>query len=432
LTVRPTSAVRRYLNEDTDALTAAQQLAADAVLEGSVQRAGDRLRVSVNLLRTGDGVSLWTESFDMRMTDIFVIQDTVSQQVATRLRLQLDPEQKARLAKRTTSNPIAYEFYVKGVYSFDQRGFGAAAKRQIDATIDLFKKAIEAEPKYALAHARLAHVYVWKALFIVPDEQAVWAELGKEEIKRAETLDLQLAETHVARSWLLFSGYEGYQTEAAARELLSAQQLDPNVGHGDLAGSYYHLGLEDLAEREYQRALEIDPTSEFVKNQFAIFYMLVNRWDEYLTVSQKYFSDQPVYPFYFIVKGRLDEAQRSIDDLAAKQPDSPDLPDLKAMLFAVKGEHRAAEALIPEILKNTNRQRPDYHHSTYNIACIYALAGKSDEAVKWLRETVATGFSDYPLFERDPFLDRIRQSPKFIQFMAEMKEQNERYKREFA
>ena len=95
LIVRPTSAVRRYLNEETDALTAARQLNADAVLEGSVQRADDRLRVSVNLLRTSDGASLWADSFDMRMADIFTIQDTVAQQVTSRLHLQLDPSQQS-------------------------------------------------------------------------------------------------------------------------------------------------------------------------------------------------------------------------------------------------------------------------------------------------------------------------------------------------
>jgi hypothetical protein len=110
--------VRRYLSEDTDALTAARQLNADAVLEGNVQRADDRLRVSVNLLRAGDGASLWTDNFDMRMTDIFTIQDTVAQQVASRLRFQLDSPQHAQL---TTSNPVAYEFYLKGIYNLDQR-----------------------------------------------------------------------------------------------------------------------------------------------------------------------------------------------------------------------------------------------------------------------------------------------------------------------
>jgi serine/threonine protein kinase len=101
LIVRPTSAVRRYLNEDTDALAAARQLNADAVLEGSVQRAEDRLRVSVNLLRTSDGVSLWADNFDMRVADIFTIQDTISQQVASRLQLKLNPAQQAHWASAT-------------------------------------------------------------------------------------------------------------------------------------------------------------------------------------------------------------------------------------------------------------------------------------------------------------------------------------------
>jgi TolB-like protein len=110
LIVRPTSAVRRYLKEDTDALIAAKQLGVDSVLEGSFQRSDDRLRVSVNLLRSGDGASLWADSFDLRVSDIFTIQDTVAQQVASRLRLQLDASQQAQLTKRYTSNPIAYEF----------------------------------------------------------------------------------------------------------------------------------------------------------------------------------------------------------------------------------------------------------------------------------------------------------------------------------
>ena len=105
LIVRPTSAVRRYLNEDTDALTAAKQLGVDSVLEGSLQRAGDRLRVSVNLLRCVDGKSLWTDSFDVVMADIFTVQDTVAQQVASRLRLQMDASQQAQLTKHTRQIP---------------------------------------------------------------------------------------------------------------------------------------------------------------------------------------------------------------------------------------------------------------------------------------------------------------------------------------
>src|SRR5262249_45098281 len=121
LIVRPTSAVRRYLNDDADALAAAKQLGVDSVLEGSFQRADDRLRVRVNLLRSRDGVSLGADIFDLRMPDIFTIQDTVAQKVPSRLRLQLDSPQQAQLTKRYTSNPIAYEFYLKGAFNLDQK-----------------------------------------------------------------------------------------------------------------------------------------------------------------------------------------------------------------------------------------------------------------------------------------------------------------------
>jgi eukaryotic-like serine/threonine-protein kinase len=430
LIVRPTSAVRRYLDEDTDAITAARQLNADAVLEGSVQRADEHLRVSVSLLRTSDGVSLWAESFDMRTADIFTIQDTVAQQVAARLRLRLDPAQQARLGKRSTSNPIAYEFYVKGVYSSDQRGFGPDAKPQMEATIALFKKAIEADPDYALAHAQLANAYIWTALFI--EEQAVWAERAKEEMNRADALDPHLAETHVARHWLLGSAYEGWQSEAAVRELLLAQQLNPNVGHVELGSIYYHLGLEDLGDRAYQRALDIDPTSEYVKYMTYAHYSLVRKHDEAFATYQKFNPNDTTTPLaYLMGKGHLDEAQKRLDELSVKHPDNPGLALPKALLSALKGDFRTAEALVPAILSISNPQNFAYHHITYDVACIYALTGKSDEAVKWLRKTAAEGFPSYPLLERDHFLNRIRQEPEFIKFMTEMKEQHERYRSEF-
>jgi eukaryotic-like serine/threonine-protein kinase len=430
LTVRPTSAVRRYMTEDTDALAAAKQLTADAVLEGTMQRSGDRLRVSVNLLRTNDGVSLWTDSFDTQLSDVFAIQDTVSQQVASRLKLQLNSAQKAKLAKRTTSNPLAYEFYIKGVYSYDQRGFGHAAKAQHDGTIDYFKRATEIEPNYALAHAKLAQAYTWKGLFIMPEEQETWCKFAKHEIAKADALDAQLAETHIARGWLLFSGYSGYQLSAAAHESLKAQQIDPSIGHGELANFLYHVGLEDLTEREYQRLMEIDPTSEFWRRQIVIFYILVNRWDDYLAAKQKYFPNEPLDPGYYLAKGDLVTARKLIDEQSKTESEGAD-PTLRSMLLALEGNKRASEELVPKIIAGKDRRRPDYHHTTYGVACIYAVNGNVAEAMKWLRETAATGNPSYTLFARDAFLNRIRKSQEFIEFMAELKPQYEKYRSEF-
>jgi TolB-like protein/predicted Ser/Thr protein kinase len=429
LVVRPMSAVRRYLNEETDSLAAARQLGVDSVLEGSFQRADDRLRVRVNLLRSRDGASLWTDTFDLRMSDIFTIQDTVAQQVASRLRLQLDASQQAKLTKRYTSNPIAYEFYLKGVYTYDQR-IGDQAAQALKRAIELFKSAIDADPNFALAHARLAYCYARLAVFQEP-QQPAWVERAKEEINRAQELDPDLAETHLVRYQLLYSEFEDYQPEAAVREAQLANRLDPSVGHVELTYLYQHLGLEDLAVRELARAYEIDPTSESLKSSTRTLYEVQSKYDEY-SANQSVRQVGRSEVWYFMGKGQLEEAQKAIDQWSAKNPKHVELPPMKALLLARKGDFRAAEAEIPIILKKHPAKDPLYHHAAYDIACIYALEGKSAEAVKWLREAAVTGFHLYPRYVRDEYLNRIRQAPEFIQFLAEMKAENERYRHEFS
>jgi eukaryotic-like serine/threonine-protein kinase len=426
--VRPTSAVRRYATEDTDALTAAKQLGVDSVLEGSLQRANDRLRVSVNLLRCKDGASLWSDSFDMRMADIFTVQDTVAQQVASRLRLQMDASQQAQLTKRYTSNPVAYEFYLKGTYNYSQRVRNSP--QILPIAIDFYKKAIEADPNFALAHATLAQAYASLAVFVEPG-QPVWVERAKEEIDRAQQLDPQLAETHLARSQLLYSEFEGYQAEAAAREALVANQLNPNVAHEQLAYMYTHLGLEDLARRELDRAFEVDPTNDSLNDSKLLLYEVQSRPDDY-AADQSVRRHERTEAWYFIEKGRFDAAQEAIDRLSAKQPQSPELRPTRALLLAAKGDFHAAEAEVPRILKEHPFKDPFYHHATYDLACVYAMEGKGSEAVKWLRESAATGYHLYPRYTRDPLLNRIRQSPDFIRFLADMKAENDRYRHEFS
>ncbi len=430
MTVRPASSVRRYLTEDIDAITAAKQLTVDAVLEGSVQRVGNRLRIGVNLLKA-DGTSLWTDSFDIQMTDVFTVQDTISQQVVSRLKVQLTAAKQARLSKRTTSNPVAYEYYTKGIYSYDQRGFGKEAKSQNDATIGLFKKAVEIEPQYALARAKLGEAYTWQCVFIDTDEQEKWCELAEEEIRQAGLLDSQLAETHLAAVWLLFSGYGGYQIEAAAKEVLEAQEIDPSIGHGELADIYIHLGLEDLFQREFERSLEFDPTSEYTKREYMISYVLLNRWDDYLKIKQKYFPNEPILPEYYLAKGDIATAAPLIEKRSDRLLYDLYKTDGKALLLALQGNKKASEDLIPVLLSQIDRRRPDYHHITYEFAQICAINGNVPEAVKWLRETAETGNPSYEMFARDPFLEPIRRSSEFAQLMADLKPQYERYRNEF-
>ena len=427
ISVRPTSAVLKYAKGDFDSLSAGRELSADAILEGTVQHAGGRLRVTVNLLRTRDGISIYSDSFDMIAADVFAIQDKVAQQVSSRLQVSLDTVRPARYP----TDARAYEAYIRGLTSLDERGYEKDAIPQMTDTINFFKKAIEIDPKYALAHAKLAFAYAWTGVAIEPGNSK-WAELAREEIKEAQALDPNLAETHVAHAYMLWTAYEGYQSEAAIQELLLAKQLDPNISTPDLPAILGHIGLDDLASRELQRAQEIDPTSQSLKDLKMILLYIRADADGWFAERQKYPSGfTHVDPWYYVRKGLLADGEKAIDERLAKMPNRPELLMQQALLFALKGEIDRAKSMVPQMLPKIERNDQSRHHWTYYAACVYALAAETSEAVKWLKETAATGFPNYPLFARDPFLDRIRKSPEFMQFMAEQKAQWDKYRQEF-
>ena len=135
--------------------------------------------------------------------------------------------------------------------------------------------------------------------------------------------------------------------------------------------------------------------------------------------------------WYFLRKGNLEEAQKAVDERLPRAPDDHGLLMQQALLLALKGDIRAAQDRVPGILAKIQLNDQSRHHSTYHAACVYALAGNTSEAVKWLKETAATGFPNYPLFAGDPYLDRIRTAPDFIHFMEDQKAQWEKYRQEF-
>ena len=427
--VRPTSAVQRYMTDDRDALSVARELSTDVVLEGSVQRAGDRLRVSVNLLRVRDGASLWADNFDLRTTDIFEIQDRVAREVALHLQLRIDPARQARLGRRPTTNTQAYEYYLRGLHRLDQRmSFSVAEKA---GAIDFFNRAIEADPDFALAHAQLALAYAVGAVFRqagAPETD----ERARAEIARAQALDPDLPEIALARAMLLKSRFGGFRADEAVRVLRAAQRIDANVGHADLTYNYTHLGLPELAERAAERALEIDPTSDYAKRQLIASYEMSAQWDRRRAAQQRFFPGEPMDAWSLLTVGRLDEARRAVDlGLASGDFGRSTLSKVKALLDALQGDLGSAKAAIPSLLSGHPVKDPYYHHTAYFVACIYAAEANSAEAVKWLREAAATGFLVYPLFERDALLDKIRKAPEFVQFMTELKSTVDGYRREF-
>ncbi|HXG68785.1 MAG TPA: hypothetical protein VNO70_27050, partial [Blastocatellia bacterium] len=363
-------------------------------------------------------------------TDIFAIQDEVAKEVAARLRLRLSPAEQARLAKRHTANPAAYNYYTKAVYHFSNRDWVEEAREESNQVIELFKKAIELDPSYALAHAQLGYAYAYTTIVFEEDNPAL-IEQAKQEIDIAERLDPQLAEVHVARAFIFWSQYEGWQVEAAIRELRLAQQFDSHVGHFELADIYAHIGLDEQYEKEIELAMEIDPTSSILQRTRVFNYYMRAMPDDGLAAEQRYFNSGPG-AWYYLEKRMLREAESLVAREYQQEPGDVYARKNRALLLALQGKHREAEAAVPAILEQALKVQPrGYHHFTYDAARIYALAGRRAEAIKWLKETAREGLPNYPLFRRDSFLERIRQDPAFINFMSEMKARWEGYRRAF-
>jgi DNA-binding winged helix-turn-helix (wHTH) protein/TolB-like protein/tetratricopeptide (TPR) repeat protein len=431
VTVRPTTAVLHYLNQEPDTLAAARELNTDAVLEGNVQRSGDRLRVSVNLLRTADGTSLWNESFEMKGDDIFRVQDEVAVRVADKLKIRLGSNILASSNDKYPVDQRAYEFYLKGMFGLDARGFDQGSQQHMLNTIDLFQQAIVIDPNYAMAHGQLAFSYAWMAVFVQPEEPK-WVDLAHQEIATAEKLDPNVAEAHVASGLLYWSAYGGYKPEEALKEFRLAKQLNPGWNGADMIAVYGHVGLDEQATKELNRNLISDPTSQALNTLVSILTYLRGDADAWYALNPKgNVADRNLAPWYFMRKGNLDQAQKVLDKELANDPEYTPFLLQRSLLIALKGDTAQAEAQIPAAIAKISRNREYYHHQTYFAACIEAVAGNSAEAVKWLRETANSGFPDYPLFAKDPFLDKIRQSPEFIQFMVEQKAQWEHFEQEF-
>jgi TolB-like protein/tetratricopeptide (TPR) repeat protein len=429
ISVRPLSAVRRFAKSDEDALAAARKLETDAVLEGSVQRSGDKLRVSVNLLSVADGRSIWADSFDVPSSEVFAVQDQVSDAVVQGLRIHLDAGQRDRMKKRFTDNPEAYQEFAIGRSAEGRAGPGWGGEH-LEEAIRRYEKAAALDPQYALARARLAGAYLWRDLFFEPG--AGYLEKGKAALEEAERLDPQLPETHMFRFQLAWSHYQNFDIPRAIREILALQALDPLAGHDQLAILYAHLGLEEPFRRSSARAMEIDPTSESARRWSVEGLVLLGLADEAIARADKLGTprSESRLPMSLLAKGRYDEARAATEDLLKEASDHHTAVAIRELVALLSTERRVDEAALARSLESGQRKR-DYHHTTYAIACIRAAQGDAKGAVDMLRRTVEMGMPDRTLFLTDPLLAPIRSTPEFAAFDAEFEPVWRKYEREY-
>jgi serine/threonine-protein kinase len=418
VTVRPLSAVRQYRGLDQDAVAAGREQKVEAVLDGNIQKAGDKIRLSVRLVRVEDGREIWTEVFDEKLTDIFSLQDSVSDKVSAVLAVALTGEERNLLAKRETSNIEAYNLYLLGRYHLNRLTDDGFRKGR-----DYFQQAIDKDPKYALAHVGLADAYNrlsgWNV--ISPTE-------GFPNAKRAAmtalTIDESLAEAHTMLGVVLML-YD-WDWRSAEKELRRAIEINPNSADGHQMYSYYLSQTQrrfDEALAEMKRAEELDPLSIEKKVGIGdIFYyqrkydLAIQQYQRVLAMDQNSGYTHWAIGNVYIQTRKFPEAIAALKTSISLSGDSPDEPASLACAYALSGKKSEARSILNE-LKERSKER---YISPAVIAFIYGTLGEKDEAFRWLEKAYEGRDLLLVLSNTEPLFDSLRSDPRFADLVRKL------------
>jgi DNA-binding winged helix-turn-helix (wHTH) protein/TolB-like protein/Flp pilus assembly protein TadD len=408
LPVRPTDVVIRYNNPQVDPIAAAREMGVDSVLSGKIQKSGDRMRVTVQLVQVSDGRSLWAQTFDENYTSIFAVEDSISEKVVQALAVNLAASEELQLKRHYTDNIDAYQNYLEGRYAeftFTREGMNKA--------IAYFNHAIADDPSYALAYAGLADAYTTESDWLLAPKEAL--PKAEAAARKALAFDDNLAEAHGALAHALLHEWRLPESE---REFHSALALNPGNVSTYFAYSEYlaSTGKPDQAIAVGQQALAIDPLSPEINSFLAWDYYLKRDYDACLATSHKAMQ---MFPDFWIphmtagmCHGIRSENPQAIDEYKKALAGNPDSSFSQAglgMSYAKSGktgEAREALEKLKELSKST-------YVSPTSIALIYLALGEKDEEFAWLNR----GFEDQAEFMLwlpvDPIFDGERKDPRF-------------------
>ena len=414
INVRPISAVRKYVGLEQDAVAAGREQKVDAVLDGNIQKSGDRVRVTVRLLSVADGRQLWVEQFDEKFTDIFSVQDSVSRKVSGALALTLTGEEKELLTKRHTNDIEAYQLFLLGRYHLNRltdEGFWKG--------LDYFQRAIKKDPNYAPAYAGMADAYISLSGFnVLPAKEGFpKAQQAAEEALR---LDERLAEAHIALANVKF--FHDWNWAEADGEFKRALQLNPGYSDAHQMYGYYLAGMGrfDEAVSEMERAHELDPLSPVKIIGIGEVLHLARRFDEAAAEYRKALEMDPNFGFAhwalgraLTEKGMYDEAIVAFQKAIPLSGDSPDEPAQLARAYALAGKRREALKIIDELKQLSGHK----YVSPVVMASIYAALSDKDQAFVWLDRARGEHDSLLVLLKVEPMFDSLRPDPRFISLL---------------
>jgi len=405
----------RFRGNDLDMREIGRQLNVSNVLEGSVRRAGNRLRITAQLINVADGYHLWSERYDRELRDVFAIQDEISLAIVDKLKVRLLGEDKARLAKRYTENFEVYDLYLKGRYELS-----TLTKKGIERSLEYFQQAIQKDPNYALAYVGVASVY--NALAITGQFSSnETMPKAKTELLKALKLDDSLAEAH---AWLgeLYLQYE-WDWSSAEREFKLAIELKPNSpeAHQFYADYLIVTGSMEQASIEIERARDLDPLSTIPNTILAYRLFVLRQFDQVIEHCRKMLKTEPSFLLQVHLWRSLRQQNRHSEALveckklftlfiSREVAEAMERPDAES---GYKSAMRAAAKKLVEL--STQR-----YISPYLIATLFAHAEDDNETLQWFEKAHEERDQIFYSIGVDPDWDRVRSHPRFTTLLTKV------------
>jgi serine/threonine protein kinase/Tfp pilus assembly protein PilF len=386
-----------------------EKLNVESVLTGSLRKSENRLRITIELVKVSDGYPIWSEKYERNMEDIFALQDEISLSVVDNLRIQLLGDEKAELRMRQTQNPEAYNLFLKGLYFWNKR-----TEDNIRKAIDCFEQAIQLDPNYALAYARLADSYGLLPFYtsVLPKEAF---EKARSAAEKALNIDGTLAEAHSALGFIKM--YYDWDWEAAETELKRAVQSKPSyvTAHHWYAEYLSWMGRHEEAIAEISRAQKIDPLSLLINYMKAYVFFYAHQYESSIEQCRKTLELDPNFRMPYVGLGRAYLAKGMYEEAIVAFQKEGDR-DYLGFAYALADKKEKALAILEEMKERW--KRGDIH--ALPIAKVYVALGEEKLALDWLEKSLERREPRMVMLKVDPRFDPLRSDPRFKALLKKM------------
>src|SRR5277367_1744466 len=393
----------------------ARELNVDAVVEGTVLRSGNQVRITAQLIQASDDKHLWAQSYEGDLRDTLALQNQVARAIAEQIRVSLNPQEQAALKNVKVVNPRAYESFLKGRYFWNKRTADG-----LKVAVAYFNQAIEEDPGYAQAYSGLADTYAllgdWQYAVMTPKEGLPKAKAAG--IKALE-LDNTLGEAHNSLAFCL-DGFD-WDFELAGKELRRADELSPGyaTAHHWYAWHLSLVGHNDEAIAETKKAQSLDPLSLIINADLAELFLISRSYDESIEQSRKTIQMDSNFGLAhnqlaqaYLQKRMYSEAIAELQKAIQDSGGSPTFTSNLARTYAASGDRKMALQLLGDLKKGS---KPGYSHAS-EIAAVYAALGDRDQAMMWLEKGYEERFNPGVLLR--PGFDPLRSDPRFQNLLS--------------